>query len=62
MLKYEWNALRVDDAVLGHDRGRVDGALVPGVVVTIDAHRGVTLVGVLVRQQVAKRTLCGSPT
>jgi hypothetical protein len=48
MLKFEWNALRVDDAVLVHDKGNLDSALVPGVVVTIDTHRGVNGVGVRV--------------
>ena len=48
MLKFEWNALRVDDAVLVHDRGNSDTALMPGVVVTIDTRRGVNGVGVRV--------------
>ena len=46
MRKYEWNGLRVGDAVLVHDPETTQMALLPGVVAVVDAHKGQNGVGI----------------
>ena len=48
MLKFEWNALRMDDRVLVHDPGRADMALTAGVVVMLETHRNVNGLGIAI--------------
>lgn len=40
MLMFDWNALRVGDAVVVHDPDRADFALVAGAVASVDTRRG----------------------
>jgi hypothetical protein len=52
MSTFEWNALRVDDRVLVHDRARGTDAVLSGTVVMIETHhrvnrhRGVNTLGI----------------
>ena len=47
-MKFEWNALRVNDTVLVHDRGSANAAVLPGIVVKIDV-KGINGVGVRIK-------------
>jgi hypothetical protein len=46
VLRFDWNALRIDDEVLVHDPDTVELALVPGVVALVDSHRRENGVGI----------------
>ena len=48
MLKFEWNALRIGDEVVVHDRTASEMAPLPGVVAMVDSHRRQNGVGVRV--------------
>ena len=59
MLRFEWNALRIGDRVLVHDRSAAQLDLVPGVVTMVDSARGSNDIGIRTEASVIRPNRLG---